>query len=399
MVHDYCLIGAGIVGLATALALIEHEPNIRIVVLEKENGAAHHQTGHNSGVIHSGIYYQPGSLKAQLCRQGCDEMKSFARENAVPFIECGKLIVATNGLELQRLETLHARSALNDVAVEWLGTEELRHAEPNVSGLAALRVASTGIIDYRQVADAMVARLTALGAKIHFGERVLAIRETADEVSVRTTDATHVARRLVVCAGLQADRLAQMSGLAPELRILPFRGEYFRLRPKHSGIVNHLIYPVPDPDLPFLGIHLTRMVDGSVTVGPNAVLGLHREGYAGRFAINVPDAASALSFPGLWRLILQHWQATLVEARNSIFHRYYLEECRKYCPSLRRSDLLPYPPGIRAQAVLRDGTMLHDFLFMETERMTHVLNAPSPAATASIPIGRVIASRIAARAI
>lgn len=398
MAHDYCIIGAGIVGLATALALFEHDPNIKIAILEKEGGPARHQTGHNSGVIHSGIYYQPGSLKAQLCRQGCDEMKAFARENGVPFIECGKLIVATNDIEFQRLEALHARSVQNDVAVEWLGPDELRQAEPNVSGLAALRIAATGIIDYRQVADAMVARLTALGATFHFGERVLAIRETAAEVTVQTGSTTHVARRLVVCAGLQADRLARMAGLVPELRILPFRGEYFRLPPEHSGIVSHLVYPVPDPDLPFLGIHLTRMVDGSVTVGPNAVLGLHREGYAGRFAVSLPDAASALSFPGLWKLISRHWKATLTEAWNSISRRYYLRECQKYCPSLRLPDLLPYPPGIRAQAVLKNGSMLHDFLFMESERMTHVLNAPSPAATASIPIGRVIAGRTLARA-
>lgn len=394
MTHDFCVVGGGIVGLATALALLEREPGARLVLVEKEARVGHHQTGHNSGVIHSGIYYAPGSLKATLCREGCDETKRFARENGVPFEECGKLIVATNALELQRLKVLHERSAQNDVAVEWLDADDLRKAEPNVTGLAALRVAATGIISYRQVSEAMVAKLAALGAEVQLRQPVLAITEGAGEVTLRTPAGEHKAHRLVVCAGLQADRLARMAGLDPGLRIVPFRGEYFRLPARHDDIVRHLIYPVPDPDLPFLGIHLTRMIDGSVTVGPNAVLGLHREGYGGRFSFRPSDAASALSFPGLWRLLFQHWKSTLVEARNSAFRRYYLEECRKYCPSLTLSDLGPHPAGIRAQAVLTDGTLLHEFLFAETERMTHVLNAPSPAATAAIPIGRAIASRI-----
>lgn len=394
MKYDHCVIGAGIVGLATALALLEREPGARLLVLEKEPGPGRHQTGHNSGVIHSGIYYAPGSLKARLCREGCDETKRFARENGVPFLECGKLIVATNPLELSRLEALNKRAAENGVEVDWLGEDELARAEPNVTGLAALRVAATGIIDYRKVCEAIVARLTAQGAKVHFGAPVRAIRETPTGVSVQTQGGSHTAQRLVVCGGLQADRLARMAGLAPDLRIVPFRGEYFRLDTRHNRVVDHLIYPVPDPDLPFLGIHLTRMIDGSVTVGPNAVLGLHREGYGGRFTVRLADAASALSFPGLWRLILLNWRATLTEARNSAFRQYYLQECRKYCPELGLSDLRPYPAGIRAQVVLRDGTMLHDFMFSETERMTHVLNAPSPAATAAIPIGRAIAARI-----
>ena len=394
MTHDYCVIGAGIVGLATALALLDREPEARLLLLDKEPGPGRHQTGHNSGVIHSGIYYAPGSLKAELCRAGCDETKRFARETGVPFIECGKLIVATNALELERLRALEARSAENDIPVEWLDAEALRKAEPNIEGLAALRVASTGIIDYRRVCGAMVARLEERGAEVRFDSPVSAIRETADEVTVRTGTQTHTARRLVVCGGLQADRLAQMAGLSPDLRIVPFRGEYFQLDSRHDQVVSHLIYPVPDPDLPFLGIHLTRMMDGSVTVGPNAVLGMSREGYSGRFSIRLADLASAITFPGLWRLMRKHWRATLTEARNSAFRRFYLEECRKYCPSLTLADLKPYPAGIRAQAVLKDGTLVHDFMFSETARMTHVLNAPSPAATAAIPIGRAIAERI-----
>jgi len=393
-VYDYCVIGAGIVGLATALAILENDPKTRIVVLEKETVPGWHQTGHNSGVIHSGIYYSPGSLSADLCARGAEETKRFADENAVPFIECGKLIVATNMIELARLEAFRDTTTHSSISVEWLKREALRQAEPHVSGLAALRVKETSIIDYCRVCDAMVARLIASGAEVKFSRPASAIYETESRVTVWTGTEKYDAQHLVVCGGLQADRLARMAGLSPDLRIVPFRGEYFRLDGRHNNITQHLIYPVPDPDSPFLGIHFTRLIDGGVTVGPNAVLGLHREGYSGRYSVRWPDAVSALSFPGLWRLLARHWRATLAETRNSLFQSYYLRECRKYCASLNLTDLNRYPPGIRAQAVMPDGTLPNDFIFSDTKRMTHVLNVPSPAATAALPIGRMIAERI-----
>lgn len=394
MSYDYCVVGGGIVGLSVALSLSEREPSAQVVLVEKENAVGQHQTGHNSGVIHSGIYYLPGSLKARLCRAGCDETKQFARDNGISFDVCGKLLVATDGREMERMEALYQRSIDNDVEVERLSAAQLGKLEANISGVGALLIRAAGIIDYRQVCNAMMQKLRDRGVVFAMGEPVMAIHESDRDVTIRLAGERIVARRLVACAGLQSDRVAQMAGLNPDLRIVPFRGEYFRLPPGKSGIVDHLIYPIPDPELPFLGIHITRMIDGSVTVGPNAVLGFHREGYDSRFAFRLTDAASALSFPGLWRVLATHWRATLAEARNSLFRHHYLQQCRKFCPSLTLSDLLSYPPGIRAQAVARDGRLIHDFLYAETARMTHVLNAPSPAATAAIPIGRMIAAKI-----
>ncbi|PTM93397.1 L-2-hydroxyglutarate oxidase [Mycoplana dimorpha] len=393
MTYDYCVIGGGIVGLATAMALQEREPGARLVVLEKEAGLARHQSGHNSGVIHAGIYYQPGSLKARLCRAGAEATKAFCTEYRIPFETCGKLVVATSPAELRRMEALEERAGQNGIDVRRLDRAELNRAEPAVSGLGALLVPATGIVDYAKVCAAMAARILERGGTIRTGARVTAICE--DERGVRLAAGVDTLRagRLVACAGLQSDRIALMAGVPIEHRIVPFRGEYYTLPPARAKIVRHLIYPVPDPDLPFLGIHLTRTIDGGVTVGPNAVLGLSREGYA-KGSARPGDMADMAAFAGFWRMACRNWRSALSEFGNSVSRSRYLKECRKYWPELGIADLGRPGAGIRAQAVMRDGTLVHDFLFKETDRMLHVCNAPSPAATSSIPIGRMIVDRL-----
>ena len=393
MIYDYCIIGGGIVGLATAMALLERQPGASLLILEKEAVLAQHQTGHNSGVIHAGIYYAPGSLKADLCKRGAEATKAFCTEHQIKFDVCGKLLVASTPLEVSRMHALYERSKQNGLKVEQLDATELRRREPNIVGLGGLFLDATGIVDYRQVCQAMARVIEAAGGEIHLQTSVTAIRESADSVTVSSLDQVWQARQLVACAGLQSDRLAKMAGVKIDHQIIPFRGEYYRLPASRNEIVNHLIYPIPDPELPFLGVHLTRMIDGSVTVGPNAVLGLGRENYR-KFSINWRDVAEYAGFPGFWKTIWNNLGSGTTEMKNSLFKRGYLEQCRKYCPSLEVDDLLPYEAGIRAQAVMRDGTLVHDFLFAETPRMVHVCNAPSPAATSAIPIGQMIAEKI-----
>ena len=393
MTYDYCVVGGGIVGLATAMTLLERNPGARIVLLEKEHELAMHQTGHNSGVIHSGIYYAPGSLKADLCKRGERATKAFCDLHGIPYITCGKTLVATTPLELERMEALVGRAADNGIEVERLDAIALRTREPNIAGLGALFVPATAIVDYRQVCAAMGRVIRDAGGEIVLGARVTAIAESATGVTVVAGGRSWNAERLVACAGLQSDRIARLAGLDATHQIVPFRGEYFRLPDARRGIIESLIYPIPDPDLPFLGIHLTRMIDGGVTVGPNAVLGFAREGYPKR-SLNVRDVAQYLLFPGLWKVLVRYRRSVRNELAGSLSRRRYLEECRKYCPSLGLGDLLPYTAGIRAQAVTSDGVLVHDFLFMETERMLHVCNAPSPAATSAIPIGEMIVSRL-----
>jgi L-2-hydroxyglutarate oxidase len=392
VVFDYCVIGGGNVGLATTMELLKRRPGSRIVILEKESRVAQHQTGHNSGVIHSGVYYPPGSLKADLCRRGALATKSFCEEHGIPYEVCGKMLVATNTLEAERMKALFERAKKNNIDVEQLDAEELERREPNIDGVGALFVRSTGIVDYRQVAEAMGKVIRSLGGEIEFDIDVDSIQESSAEVLVTARERRWTAKRLVVCAGLQSDRLARIAGCKIEHQIVPFRGEYYRLRAARNGIVRHLIYPIPDPDLPFLGIHLTRMIDGGVTVGPNAVLGFAREGYP-RLSFNLKDVYQYSMFPGFWRTIAANLKSGLIEMRNSLSKRGYLKECQKYCPSLRLEDLLPEKAGIRAQAVMRDGTLVHDFLFVQTNRMLHVCNVPSPAATSAISIGEMIADK------
>jgi L-2-hydroxyglutarate oxidase len=393
MRYDFCVVGGGIVGLATAREILRRRPGASLVLLEKEADLATHQTGHNSGVIHAGVYYAPGSLKARLCRAGNLQTKQFCAEQGIPIEACGKLIVATTPIEVQRLAELRKRCDLNDIDAQEVAGTDLVALEPRIAGLAALLVPSTGIVDYRRVALALAEDMRRRGGEVRLRSCVRSITEHSADVEVVLTEGEPIrAGQLIACAGLQADRLARAARLDVRLRIIPFRGEYFQLPTAKSTIVRHLIYPVPDPELPFLGVHLTRMISGRVTVGPNAVLGFAREGYP-HFSFNLRDAAETLSFSGFWRVIRKHWRSALDEFQGSLMPSRYLQECRKYCPELTLQDLQPYPAGIRAQAVLADGTLVHDFMFADTPRMVHVLNAPSPAATASLPIAGVIAAR------
>ncbi len=392
MTFDYCIIGGGIVGLATALKLQELHPGATVVVLEKENALGRHQTGHNSGVIHAGIYYAPGSLKAELCRRGAQATKDFCTAHGIPFEICGKLLVATTGPEVGRMEALVERARKNQIEIERLDEQELRRREPNIRGLGAIFVKGTGIVDYRQVCATMGNLIKAAGGQIELEVNVTSISERHRSVRIGAGGRSWEAGRLIVCGGLQSDRLARLAGLGIEHQIVPFRGEYYRLPPGKAGIIRSLVYPIPDPTLPFLGVHLTRMIDGSVTVGPNAVLGFAREGYP-KFSVDLRDVGAYATFPGFWKLIGKHLRSGVREMRDSLWKAGYLKLCQRYCPGLKVTDLLPYEAGIRAQAVRRDGSMIEDFLFLETERMLHVCNAPSPAATSAIPIGETIARK------
>ena len=392
--YDFAVIGGGIVGLSVAWQLQQKQPSGRVVVIEKEPAVARHQTGHNSGVIHAGIYYEPGSLKAELCRKGVAETLRFCSDNDIPHEQCGKLIVATNADEHERMLALHQRALQNGIEVELLDEAQLRAAEPNVAGVGAILSPTTGIVDYVAVSRAMARRLEELGGDIRTNTEVTAIEESAEAVTIHIDAGQRLeARRLVVCGGLMADRLAAMMQLDVDFRIVPYRGEYYRLPDDKNSIVRHLIYPVPEPGLPFLGVHLTRMIDGSVTVGPNAVQGWKREGY-GRLNFSVRDTAEMLAFPGFWRVTAENLGIGITEFRNSVWKRGYLRQVQKYCPSVRLEDLRPHSAGIRAQAVRRDGTLVDDFLFAETPRSLHVCNAPSPAATSAIPIGEVICNKV-----
>ena len=396
MIYDFCIIGGGIVGLATAYKLSDAHPGSSILVVEKESGVGRHQTGHNSGVIHSGIYYAPGSFKAELCRRGAAATVAFCREHTLPFEVCGKLLVATNEAERQRMLKLYERAAENKVDAELIDAFELKRREPNINGVGAIFVPSTGITDYKLICAAIAGELGRRGGELIVNAEVVAIEERADHVAVSTAGRSWKTRHLVVCGGLQSDRLARLAGLEVDYQVVPFRGEYYELPAAKNRIVSSLIYPIPDPDLPFLGIHLTRMINGSVTVGPNAVLGWAREGYP-KFSVSPRDAIEFLRFPGFWKVIRSNMKAGVYELANSMSKRRYLAECRKYCPSLTMGDLQPLEAGIRAQAVLRDGTLVHDFLFRETDRMLHVCNAPSPAATSALPIGEMIAEKVGAK--
>lgn len=389
MIYDFAVIGGGIVGLSTAVHLLERFPGRTLLLLEKEESVAAHQTGRNSGVIHAGVYYEPGSLKARFCREGAQATQQFCREQQIPYERCGKLLVATNSTELARMEALRARCQANDIQIEQLDAAGLRQREPHITGLGALFVPATGIVDYGKVAAAMARVIEARGGEIRLRQAVESLQES-QVVSIGTRAASWQARVVVACGGLMADRLAALCGLAHDFRIIPFRGEYYRLAEHRNRIVSHLIYPIPDPAMPFLGVHLTRMIDGGVTVGPNAVLGMAREGYD-KLASNARDVLEMLRFAGFWRLARRHFRTGVTEQINSLHKPAYLALCRKYCPQLLLEDLLPHPTGIRAQAVTRAGELLHDFLIRRTRRTIHVCNAPSPGATSAIPIGRHIA--------
>ncbi len=391
--YDYLIIGGGIVGLSTAWQLQQQCPDKRIVLLEKESAFAQHQTGHNSGVIHAGVYYAPGSLKAEFCREGVEKTIQFCQDNGIKYDQCGKLLVATNPLEHERMLALYERCHQNQLDVELLDAAQLKEREPNIQGLGAILVKTTGIVDYRQVCNKMAERFRETGGQTLLNTQVTAMEEDSDEIRVQTNQGTFHCRYLICCSGLMADRMTRMLGIETDFQIVPFRGEYYRLPEDKNDVVKHLIYPIPDPDLPFLGVHLTRMIDGSVTVGPNAVQGWKREGY-GKINISPTDIWDMVRFPGFWRVLKKHLFTGLVETKNSLWKPGYLKLVQKYCPSVKLQDLEPYPAGIRAQAVLKDGTLVHDFLFAESPRSLHVCNAPSPAATSAIPIGRHIVERV-----
>lgn len=392
--YDFVVIGGGIVGISTAWQLQQRWPDRRILLLEKELELAFHQTGRNSGVIHSGIYYAPGSLKAKFCKAGHAATIDLCETHDIPFEQCGKLLVATDETERERLEALRKRADENRIDVDWLDAKTLTALEPNVTGIAALLVSVTGIVDYRQITERMAQLFRKLDGKIKLGLHVASLSENNNSVEIAATNGECFRTRyLVSCAGLMADRVASMLGIDIGFRIIPYRGEYYRLPDTRNNIVRHLIYPVPDPDLPFLGVHLTRMIDGSVTVGPNAVQAWKREGY-GAINIDLKDILSMASFSGFWKVAYRNLATGLAETRDSVWKSGYLKRVRKYCPSLVLDDLLPHPVGIRAQAVLQDGTLVDDFLFAETPRSLHVCNAPSPAATAAIPIGAHIVDRV-----
>lgn len=387
--YDFIVIGAGIVGLATAMRLQERYPEAALAVVEKEARPATHQSGHNSGVMHAGVYYEPGSLKARLCRAGLAQMVDFCRRQSIPFRQCGKLIVATDAAESVRLQHLHERAVENGVECRMLNARKLKQVEPNVCGVGALQVAETGIVDYAQVCRKMAEVVAARGGVIMFGAHVTAIDEDAANVRVETSIGTLTSGRLIACAGLHSDRVAALAGLGGDFAILPFRGDFYRLSPRRADIVRHLIYPVPDPALPFLGVHLTATIDGGMTVGPSAMLALKREGYT-KTAVSLSDVAEMVRYPGLWRLLSRYPQAGLSECVHALSRRAYLRAIKRYCPSIERRDLAEHHCGVRAQAVSRDGRLIHDFLIERTPRTVHICNAPSPAATASLPIADAI---------
>ncbi|CAH1044315.1 L-2-hydroxyglutarate oxidase [Halomonas sp. TD01] len=391
--YDYIIIGGGILGLSTAMQLIRAYPDKKMLLVEKEDGPARHQTGHNSGVIHAGVYYTPGSLKARFCLEGNLATKAFCDEHSIAYDECGKLLVATNDLELQRMKALWERTEANGLERYWLKAEELHEREPNITGVGGIFVPSSGIVNYAEVAAAMGREFEAAGGEIRYATSVTGLSERTNEVVVSTSQGDFSTRYMVSCSGLMADRVVRMLGIEPDFTICPFRGEYFRLPTQHNQIVNHLIYPIPDPSMPFLGVHLTRMIDGSVTVGPNAVLAWKREGYR-KTDISLSDTLAMLRHSGIRQVLKDNLRPGLSEFKNSLYKKGYLQQVRKYCPSLTLADLEPYPAGVRAQAVSNDGKLVDDFLFVNTPRTVNVCNAPSPAATSAIPIGAYIVEKV-----
>ncbi len=383
--YDYCIIGAGIIGLTIAYELTKRHPASRLIIIDKETGPAQHQTGRNSGVIHAGVYYTPGSLKATLCRKGVPTIIDFCTRHQVAFEQCGKLIVAVDKDEAARLGGLYARGQQNGIQVKHISGAQMAEIEPNIKGVSAILSPTTGIVDYAGICHKLVELLTAKGVTFQFGAAVAGLRELSDETIIETSQGAIKAAQLIVCAGLQADRLADMMGLANDFRILPFRGEYFRLAEKHNAIVNHLIYPVPKPGLPFLGVHLTKMVGGYTTVGPNAVLSLGREDYERSF-FQPTDTWRTISYPGFWKLINKFKAAGISELKRSLSKSAYMKEVYRYCTTISVEDLQPYRTGIRAQAVDRQGNMIDDFLIKKTARSVHICNAPSPAATSAFAI-------------
>jgi len=392
---DVVIVGAGLIGLSTAMALLGAQPGLRVAVLEKEAAVGTHQSGHNSGVIHAGLYYQPGSLKARFCTAGRRALMDFATEHGIPYRVTGKLVVATRDGELGRLARLAERGRANGLAVRDIGAAEISEIEPSVRGIRALHIPESGVIDYRKVAAAYAAVVASRGGTVRCGHAVRALTRANGGWAVRTDAGPLTARGVIACAGLQADRLAAMTGQHDhQYQIVPFRGDYYTFRPHAAGLVRGLVYPVPDPAFPFLGVHFTRDIEGSLHAGPNAVPSFAREGY-GRFSVNGRDLLDIVRFPGLRRLARSYAGTGAQEIWRDLVKPAYLAEMRRYIPGIQSRDVSFGPSGIRAQCLSRSGALVDDFLIEESAGIVHVLNAPSPAATASLVIGQHIAGRAA----
>ena len=397
MKYDIVVIGAGIVGLATALKIKEKEPSLKLLVLDKEEEVASHQTGHNSGVIHSGLYYKPGSLKATNCIRGYHMLLEFCREHEIKFEICGKLVVATTEQERPLLHNLFKRGGQNGLEnLKLLQKEELKEYEPHVNGLEAIRVPQTGIVDYKEVAEKYAEVVRSLGGEICLGERVNDIKRNTQGCSVVTTKNTYETRLVVNCSGLFSDKVAQMTRQKMDVKIIPFRGEYYELVPGKQHLVKNLIYPVPDPNFPFLGVHFTRMVKGGIEAGPNAVLAFKREGYK-KTDLNIAELAESLAWPGFQKVVFKYWQTGLGEMYRSFSKKAFTKALQKLMPSLEEADLLPGGAGVRAQACDRKGGLIDDFLVLENTMAVNVCNAPSPAATSSLSIGDTVADLVIKR--
>ncbi|MEJ9232979.1 L-2-hydroxyglutarate oxidase [Peribacillus butanolivorans] len=391
--YDFAIVGGGIVGLSTGMALYKRFPNARVVVIEKESVVADHQTGHNSGVIHSGIYYKPGSFKARFARQGSKSMTEFCQTHGIEHDICGKVIVATKQDELPILNDLYTRGLQNELAIKKISVDELKEIEPHVNGLGAIRVPQAGIVNYRQVSEKIADIIKEYGGEIKLNTKVEKINEESDSVTIETNNSTLKARMVINCAGLHSDRIAAAAGYKTDMKIVPFRGEYFKLIPEKRHLVNHLIYPVPNPKFPFLGVHFTRMISGEVDAGPNAVLSFKREGYK-KTDFNAKDLTEVLSYKGFWKLASKFMKEGMDEYVRSFSKKQFTKSLQELIPEIQEDDLIPAPAGVRAQALQDDGNMVDDFHIIMGKRTVHVCNAPSPAATASIEIGKEVVNRI-----
>lgn len=389
------VIGSGIVGLATAWRLLQTRPHLSLAVIDKEPGPARHQSGHNSGVIHSGIYYAPGSLKAFNCVQGRRALIDFCREHGIAHDLCGKVIVATDDSERARLASIHQRGIANGVSCREISAEELREIEPHCAGVEGLFVEDAGIVDFPGVCEALVREITRMGGQFHYGEKVLALQEQNNGITLSTDRSTHWADLVINCAGLYSDKVAAMD-VDPGCSIVPFRGEYYLLKPESRFLVRNLIYPVPDPAFPFLGVHFTRRITGAIECGPNAVLAFAREGYS-KSDIHLGELAGTLTSPAFMKLALKHWRMGLGEYVRSFSKAAFVTALQKLLPAVQAEHLEPAPAGVRAQALSHDGTLMDDFHIRESRRAVHVCNAPSPAATACLAIGEEVARRALAK--
>ncbi|WP_227935343.1 L-2-hydroxyglutarate oxidase [Alkalihalobacillus deserti] len=391
--YDFAIVGGGIVGLSTGLALYERYPNAKIIILDKENQVAKHQTGHNSGVIHSGIYYKPGSFKARFARKGSQSMTEFCKKYDIEHDICGKVIVATKEAELPMLDHLYKRGLENELKIRKITSEELKEKEPFVNGIAGILVPMAGIVNYKQVSERIAEMIQVKGGEIQLGAEVKKITETADEVVIETSNQTIHAHLMINCAGLQSDRIAQLAGYKTDMKIVPFRGEYYKLKPEKRYLVKDLIYPVPNPNFPFLGVHFTRMVDGEVDAGPNAVLSFKREGYR-KVDFNLKDFSEVMSYGGFWKLASKYMKEGIGEMVRSVSKKRFVASLQELIPEVKEEDLVIGPSGVRAQALRSDGSLVDDFEIIIGKKSVHVCNAPSPAATASIEIGKAVVERI-----